>query len=920
MKQLKIIFIVQFIIFKVYANDTLCFRLNKNVLDFSDKQIISILSNSLSKDKSKILVTSQDLTAKVYDIDTGKEVFSVAAKQKIYQARFGKDNKYVAMVTDDKKIKIYDIKEKKELYTFNDFNFGVLGIGFSNDNKKIIVSFLNKKSVVYNLEDGKILYSLDNPEWISSQVFSEDSSKILLTLTNGLIRVYDAQSGTLLMKKQNGGYVQSASFTPDGNSIVFSSQKKTIFYDVSTGKEQTVLNHENSVGSNVLSQDGKYLVTYSKEFSFLNFNVGKEGEIRVYSKNGEELLTKIKVGNNLSLVNISADNSKIITFAQYSGEVKVYDRQSGELLLEFKKDENAKSSFLLDKNNQVLTLHDKKIEKNNIFCLDTLTQKCIDGCKEKEITSSKLSAIKPVSEKLFICSISQVNGFNPEKDIVELLRIINSKDYEKHEAELTLFLQSLFISNQLLYEDLVLKFPKLQELNFDRLSNNSLCKNVKIDKNQFKDYLENYLKSLKVVNHDSFNTLLPLRPLMESLNENDQESVRSIMTQKLTDSAVNDKRLEGMNFNKMKMLIYESTAPFFGNESEFFTDLSLVKDKSGSTAKLVFYSSYDHPIQNEELNDYGFYMKTANNFALDENGRPGTPIYKDKIKWVAGEQKFSADVDISYKKGGKDDFLVEHTAPDYDKLWKNGLNGLVVLGTNLKDSVHIMDYYLSYYKKEGFECGSKNELKLINDQKKFILAQIESGEIDYFIKEAHADGDEKNMFYLDQAGFYLTCVNKSKNESVKLIFPNAKESRSVPLSNSEFRDAMIKRDKFSNTQLIYFNTSCSSAVTKASHEVEAVANKNFINIPALDEVLTFSDRKNGGQKLLISAFRNRGTYQDMRNELKKNPEFEKKLNNHFIFPDEEDYRIYIKNKINIPLDTKIEIYDKKNKRYYMDRD
>ncbi len=358
-----------------------------------------------------------------------------------------------------------------------------------------------------------------------------------------------------------------------------------------------------------------------------------------------------------------------------------------------------------------------------------------------------------------------------------------------------------------------------------------------------------------------------------------------------------------------------------GRSLFFFTDLSLVKKKGEpNEAQLLLFSSYDQPLDRTESNDYGFYVKPVKTLKLKNDGKPEDTIYNNAIEWQAGEKKFSAKAKVTYKEGGKEDFLVKHTTPDYDKLWKNGLNGLVVMGTNIKSSVHIMDYYLSYYKREGFVCNGKEGLKEIKNLKKFILQNVESGKMDYFIKEAHSDGDEKNMFYLDKTAFSLTCEHKEKNESVVLVFPNRKEDESVPLSNSEFSESMLKRDKVSTSPLIYFNTSCSSAMSKASNEVEAIANKHFINIPALNEVTTFTDNKNGAEKLLFTAFRNRASYQQMREALMNNETYRKNEKNNFIFPDEPDYKTYIEDKIQIPLQTDIQIYTQNGKRYYMDLD
>jgi hypothetical protein len=88
--------------------------------------------------------------------------------------------------------------------------------------------------------------------------------------------------------------------------------------------------------------------------------------------------------------------------------------------------------------------------------------------------------------------------------------------------------------------------------------------------------------------------------------------------------------------------------------------------------------------------------------------------------------------------------------PAYASLWKDGvLNGMVVTGSNLRDlSKGVMDEYLECYRQDSFEF-SDAEIQ-IDDFKGFLGQKVKSGELDYFIKEAHSDGDEKNLFRLDK--------------------------------------------------------------------------------------------------------------------------------------------------------------------------
>ena len=125
--------------------------------------------------------------------------------------------------------------------------------------------------------------------------------------------------------------------------------------------------------------------------------------------------------------------------------------------------------------------------------------------------------------------------------------------------------------------------------------------------------------------------------------------------------------------------------------------------------------------------------------------------------------------------------------------------GLVMTGTSLGSSqtASTMNEYLAYYEKEGFEFSKekKKDQKEISNVTEFLKQQVESGELKYLIKEAHSDGDDKNLFRMSTKANLLVGVNRKTIEKIYLAIPSPADNNSTLLSNQEFGQWIREREK-----------------------------------------------------------------------------------------------------------------------------
>jgi len=279
--------------------------------------------------------------------------------------------------------------------------------------------------------------------------------------------------------------------------------------------------------------------------------------------------------------------------------------------------------------------------------------------------------------------------------------------------------------------------------------------------------------------------------------------------------------------------------------------------------------------------------------------------YRSRIQLAFGNTNTSLMEKIINKKG-----------PNYQDTWKDGeMTGLIMVGSSLRNtSDDLVKNYFSYFQNEGFEFENQTS----HNSKSFLLDRIANCEVDYFLKESHSEGDEHNIFTLDNMNYILKGTRQhsiGRKEVVYILFPRHfylrnKVKKSHYLSNKELAQAIKHREQSSCGEITYFNTSCWS-VTKAIYELESVNSPLFVNIPALGLTDTFLNQNSSPLYSLIHSYRTEKDFSGFRESLKTNASYRSGKSNYYIFPDEQIYFNKVLSQLPFLLDIDITLEHKK---------
>jgi hypothetical protein len=514
----------------------------------------------------------------------------------------------------------------------------------------------------------------------------------------------------------------------------------------------------------------------------------------------------------------------------------------------------------------------------------------------------------------------QAGGFDEKIHMPILMAILKSDVVEKNSYEVAEALKSL-------KPDLMAPLYSTYNLQ------NRLAKNVSADAKSCRDeaakakdgVLLSELATMAVNpftvdSTDSLAKFLPFRDELSKMPKEKKDAMIDGLATGLSQAAAKSAEFDGVFQSKLYYYAKKYVLSLFGESAKEASDLAIAV-RNGKNTPIVVSSS---PLkQGDKVNlenvlsqssPFGFYFENKPDISTPANTREGTQI-KKTMSWQNEQGKFSADLNMKVL-GPLEKVVSRASSPDYAKMKKDGaLTGMMIVGANLSGQAGLVDSYMNYYQSQGFKFIKSTS----SDGVEFFKNKVKSGELDYLIKEAHSDGDERNLFRAAQKVNILEGTRKRSDgvlEKIYLVNPNTQEYGSDKLiSNQDFGDWVRSRSK--DQPLVYFNASCNSS-RKVIAEITAAHSTNLVPIASNSSVYTFENKATNTEKIMLDAFRNEKSYQEMRTDMEKSEKYKSKSGDVFLFPDEEDYEKNIRKNLKLNLDIKVTVKDKNGKEVHAD--
>jgi WD40 repeat protein len=286
----------------------------------------AVLYAAYSNDGTKIVTTSADHTARLWDAHTGRQLTApLQHDYAVLTADFSPDGRRVITGTVEGAVQIWDVETGHRIGVPLETTGAAQSVKFSPDGKIIAIGSDAGRASMWNATTGE---SLTPPivyhEAVNTVSFSPDGSQILTATGDGVADLLSSKTGSRLIKplRQNN-IIFTAVYSTDGNTVLTASADHTArTWNAKTGAPLgPVFHHGSSIEFAAFNQDASRVVTGSMDHT-----------ARVWdAKTGKPITPPLQHSETVLKAVFSADGNLVAT-ASRDQTARLWDATSGELL------------------------------------------------------------------------------------------------------------------------------------------------------------------------------------------------------------------------------------------------------------------------------------------------------------------------------------------------------------------------------------------------------------------------------------------------------------------------------------------------------------------------------------------------------------------------------------------------------------
>ena len=186
---------------------------------------------AFSPDGTRLATASDDKTAKVWDVASGREVLTLA----------GHTNGSLAWPSapmarawprpvGDKTAKVWDVSSGREVLTLAGHTDAVNGVAFSPDGTRLATASCDRTAKVWDVASGREVLTLSgHTNAVVGVAFSPDGTRLATASWDKTAKVWDVSSGReVLTLSGHTDEVMGVAFSPDGTRLATASYDRTV--------------------------------------------------------------------------------------------------------------------------------------------------------------------------------------------------------------------------------------------------------------------------------------------------------------------------------------------------------------------------------------------------------------------------------------------------------------------------------------------------------------------------------------------------------------------------------------------------------------------------------------------------------------------------------------------------------------------
>ena len=238
-----------------------------------NKTLAGPLRSAVFSEDGKLLAAGSDDGARVFDAQTGKQLWERSDWAAVWKVAFSTDGMTLATANQNKAASIFDGATGKSIDLPNEGGVvgGVNSVAVSPDGKYVATGGRDKFVHLFKKDGtpiwpGKKEIPGKQEGALAAVEFSPSGTLLATAGEDGTARVYSVKTGAELHRWAHGGGVRSISFSPDGKYLATGSADGTArVFDLGSGAEISRLMHGDAVNVVVFAGDSRAVATGSSD-------------------------------------------------------------------------------------------------------------------------------------------------------------------------------------------------------------------------------------------------------------------------------------------------------------------------------------------------------------------------------------------------------------------------------------------------------------------------------------------------------------------------------------------------------------------------------------------------------------------------------------------------------------------------------